>query len=84
MIISDNCPLHYRLDKLSKNILCVEMGSFTILIWKLTVSKEMLDKASRLHWSEKDYINIIWITVVFISAAYLLHISKEILKLSNR
>lgn len=84
MIISDNCPLHYHLDKLSKNILCVEMGSFTILIWKLTVSKEMLDKANRLHWSEKYYINIIWITVVFISAAYLLYISKEILTLSDR
>ena len=84
MIVSDNCPLYYHLDKESKNILCVEMGSFKILIWKLIVSKEMVEKGNRLHWSEKDYINIVWITVIFLAAVYLLRVSRDILELSNR
>ena len=82
-MITDDCELHYHLDEASVNVLAVKLGRFTILVWKLTVNDEMVGLHKRLHWSERDVINFLWISAIFAVVMYFLYLCKQVNELGE-
>lgn len=83
VVVGEKCPLDYHLDPASQNILYVSIGDFDVLIWKLIVNDEMVGLNKRFHWSERDLVNLTWISVLFFVAMYFLYLSREIAKVAH-
>lgn len=83
VVVGEKCPLDYHVDQASQNILYATIGDFNVLIWKLTVNDEMVGLNKRFHWSERDLVNLVWISVLFFVGMYFLYLCREIAKMAH-
>lgn len=60
------------------------MDGLDILIWKLTVNDEMIGLNKRFHWSERDTMNLIWITVLFVVIMTFMYFCMRINKATEK
>ena len=64
MVVGENCEVKHYLDSRATDVLYVDAGAFHVLIWKLTVTEEMVNM-SRAHISEKAGVDFLFVSGLF-------------------
>ena len=61
MIVSTSTPIRSYLDPKALDVLDVQVGSTSVLVWKQVVSKVK----NRLAWYESTLMTCLWVTAIF-------------------
>lgn len=65
MIVSTSTPIRSYLDPKALDVLDVQVGSTSVLVWKQVVSKDILEVKNRLAWYESTLVTCLWVTAIF-------------------
>ena len=60
MIVSTSTPIRSYLDPKALDVLDVQVGSTSVLVWK-----DMLEVKNRLAWYESTLVTCLWVTAIF-------------------
>ena len=77
VVVNKGAPIEYYIDDRSLNTLYMRVGDYYVLIWKLVVDEEMVSIKSRLHWTERGMINLVWISIIFFAVVYAMYLTTQ-------
>lgn len=65
VIVSASTPIESYLDPKAVDVLDVQVGPVSVLVWKQVVSNAMLAVKNRFAWYESTLVTCLWVTAIF-------------------
>ena len=79
MVVGEDCEVKHYLDSRATNVLYVEAGAFHVLIWKLSVTEDMVNM-SRAHKSERAGVDFLFVSALFFIMMGVFYVTYLLLK----
>lgn len=80
VVVNKGEPIEYRIDDRAVNTLYMRVGDYYVLVWKLVVDEEMVSIKSRLDWTERGMVNVLWISIIFFVVVYAMYLTTQMAK----
>ncbi|KAM7457348.1 hypothetical protein BLSTO_01888 [Blastocystis sp. subtype 1] len=80
VVVNKGEPIEYRIDDRAVNTLYMRVGDYYVLVWKLVVDDEMVSIKSRLDWTERGMVNVLWISIIFFVVVYAMYLTTQMAK----